>query len=77
MQKKPDIRSEICEFKEDCKYKKSKLELVLDFLREVLRYLDKNKLEACIFWAGVSLGIAAWAIGANSERINSIIQLFK
>lgn len=63
--------------KDQCKISKNKLGQVLDFLRDVLKYLDKNKLEACIFWAGVSIGIACWSIGFNAENINSVIQAFK
>lgn len=62
----------------ECEKKvKTKLELVLDFGRDCLKYLDRNKFEGCIFWAGVALGIAAWSIGMNADNINKIISIFK
>lgn len=59
------------------KSKKTKLELILDFGRDCLDYLDRNKFEGCIFWAGVSAALVAWSIGTNADNINKIISLFK
>jgi hypothetical protein len=48
-----------------CNRHKSKLELIIGFLRYFLRYLDRNPVEAIIFF--IALPIAALTIGFNRQ----------
>lgn len=60
-----------------CEKPKTQLKMILDFLRDVLKYLDNNKAEALIFFFGISFALVAWAMGKNADNLNKIVDLFR
>lgn len=60
-----------------CDRPKTKLELFFDFFKIFFRYLDQNKIEAIIFFLGLSGAMVASAIALNLDKVKEIIEILK
>jgi hypothetical protein len=60
-----------------CERPKTKLELFFDVFKIFFKYLDNNKMEAVIFFIGMSGAMVAISIASNIEKIKKIVELIK
>jgi len=57
--------------------KKSNLELILEFGRDFLKYLDNHKWQGRIIAVGVSTSMIIWSVNFSIDALIKFINLLK